>query len=419
MAPSEDAAREAPIADLHCHYPMHLLARDPDVQAHLPNRKEGVSPSTLTLEHVVRVREQPGVLAKVRAFLLLAFAKLFNNESFESGWRVDLARLAAGGVRIVFSVLYLPWTEIDDPDRDGDYDELLGRLKEVEAELYREPANTRPVVVKSEADLDRALAENRIAIVHSIEGGMHLGGDVNLISDRVAELARKGVSYITLAHLFYRGVATNAPALPMLSDRTYNAIFCQPKEGGLSPVGEAAVRAMYEHGMLVDVSHMRADALAETFALLRSLDSETGADPMDHPVIATHAGYRFDDQAYMLDDDTIREIAARDGVIGLIMAEHQLYDGIDFGDATGLDATLEAVHRHIGAIQMVTGSYAHVGIGSDLDGFIKPTVGGIAGVDDLGDLREPLRQKYGDPDARAILSANAERVLRKALRART
>ena len=318
---------------------------------------------------------------------------------------MDLPRLAAGGVRIVFSVLYLPWTEIDDPDRDGDYDELLARLEEVEAELHREPAKARPVVVKSEADLDRALAENRIAIVHSIEGGMHLGGDVNLISDRVAELARKGVSYITLAHLFYRGVATNAPALPMLSDRAYNTIFCQPKEGGLSPIGEAAVRAMYEHGVLVDVSHMREDALAETFALLRSLDSETGADPMDHPVIATHAGYRFGDQAYMLGDDTIREIAARDGVIGLIMAEHQLYDGIDFGDATGFDATLEAVHRHIDAIHKVTGSHAHVGIGSDLDGFIKPTVAGIAGVDDLGDLREPLRQEYGDADARRSSAA--------------
>ena len=313
MPPPEEAAHAAPIADLHCHYPMHLLARDEEVQEHLPDREGGTSPSTLTLEHVVRVREQPGVLAKVRAFLLLVIAKLFNNASFESGWRVDLPRLAAGGVRIVFSVLYLPWTEIDDPDRDGDYDELLTRLDEVEAELSREPPETRPVVVKKEADLDRALSEKRIAIVHCIEGGMHLGADESLIDGRVAELARRGVTYITLAHLFYRGVATNAPALPMLSDRAYNTIFCQPKNGGLSTIGEAAVRAMYKHGVLVDVSHMREDALAETFASAQGPRRGNWRGSEDHPVIATHAGYRFGDQAYMLGDDTIREIAARDG----------------------------------------------------------------------------------------------------------
>ena len=418
MPPPEEAAHAAPIADLHCHYPMHLLARDEEVQEHLPDREGGTSPSTLTLEHVVRVREQPGVLAKVRAFLLLIVAKLFNNASFESGWRVDLPRLAAGGVRIVFSVLYLPWTEIDDPDRDGDYDELLTRLDEVEAELDREPPETRPVVVKREIDLDRALSERRIAIVHCIEGGMHLGADEALIDGRVEELAHRGVTYITLAHLFYRGVATNAPALPMLSDRAYNTIFCQPKNGGLSAVGEAAVRAMYKHGVLVDLSHMREDALAETFALLNALDDEAGANPKDYPVIATHAGYRFGDQAYMLSADTIREIAARDGVIGLIMAEHQLYDEVDVGDKTGLEATLEVVRSHIDAIHGVAGSHSHVGIGSDLDGFIKPTVAGIDNADDLANFREPLATEYG-ADAAAILGGNAERVLRKALRSRT
>jgi microsomal dipeptidase-like Zn-dependent dipeptidase len=396
---------------------MHLLARDPEVQEHLPDREGGTSPSTLTLEHVVRVREQPGVLAKIRAFLLLIVAKLFNHESFESGWRVDLSRLAAGGVRIVFSVLYLPWTEIDDPDRDGDYDELLTRLDEVEAELAHEPQETRPIVVKREADLDRALSETRIALVHCIEGGMHLGADEALIDSRMEELAQRGVTYITLAHLFYRGVATNAPALPMLSDRAYNTIFCQPKNGGLSAIGKAAVRAMYKHGVLVDVSHMREDALAETFALLKALDEDNGADPKEYPVIATHAGYRFSDQAYMLTDDTIREIAARDGVIGLIMAEHQLYDGVDLGDATGFDATLEVVRNHIEAIHDVAGSYAHVGIGSDLDGFIKPTVDGIENADDLSKFRAPLATDFGS-NAPAILGGNAERVLRAALRAR-
>ena len=35
------------------------------------------------------------------------------------------------------------------------------------------------------------------------------------------------------------------------------------------------------------------------------------------------------------------------------------------------------------------GSLAHVGIGSDFDGFIKPTAGGLQSIADLRLLREP------------------------------
>ena len=63
------------------------------------------------------------------------------------------------------------------------------------------------------------------------------------------------------------------------------------------------------------------------------------------------------------------------------------------------------------------GSNAHVGIGSDLDGFIKPTVAGIDDADDLARLRGPLAEAYPD-DFEAILCGNAVRVLRSAYRGR-
>ena len=34
---------------------------------------------------------------------------------------------------------------------------------------------------------------------------------------------------MTVAHLLYRQVATNAPALPFMSDSTYNRLFPQPQ----------------------------------------------------------------------------------------------------------------------------------------------------------------------------------------------
>jgi microsomal dipeptidase-like Zn-dependent dipeptidase len=416
MEPGEPSGALTPIADLHCHYPMHLLAQAEQVQRQLPTRRGREGPENLTFEYVIRVRRHPGIVAKLRAILVLIAARLRNFRSYEDTWRVDLAKLRRGGVRVVCSMLYLPFAEIGD-ERDGDFDELVARLRQVEDEVAAQPADERPVVVRGERDLDRALAERRIAIAHCVEGGFHLGRDTELIEQRVAELARLGVGYITLAHLIYRGVATNAPALPMFTDREYDAIFCQPIGGALSPRGERIVRAMYEHRILVDISHMRKDAIVETLELLDHLDRQSGAVATEYPVLATHAGYRFGEQSYMLDSETIRGVAARDGVVGLIMAQHQLNDGLGVDDPDDPEHTARTVCSHIDAIHDLTGSHRHVAIGSDLDGFIKPTVAGIEGVDDLAKFRGPLARAYPD-DADAILSGNAVRALRCAYRGR-
>ncbi len=248
--------------------------------------------------------------------------------------------------------------------------------------------------------------------MHCVEGGFHLGRTVDEIDARVAELAKRGVGYITLAHLFWRRVATNAPALPFLPEWLYPRIFCQPKQAGLSDIGEAAVRAMHAHGVLIDVSHMREDAAAQTFALLDELDAAAGRDPEAFPVISSHAGYRFGEQSYMHDDAAVRRIAARDGVIGLILARHQLEDGLPGGE--GLDHTVATLRRHIDKLVELTGSHRHVAIGTDLDGFIKPTMSGVEYADDLAPLTEKLREAY-PAQADDLLRGNALRVLRAGL----
>ena len=393
------------IADLHCHYPMHLLAPD-------------ASPSD-TYDRLVSVRRRPRWLDRLRAVVLLAVARRFNYRDHASGWRVTFDGLERGHTSLVFSVLFEPFAEIDldelpqsDPE-EGYFADLIDHLDRVEDELGRiDPPRARHLVVKSAADLAAAQATGRIAFVHCVEGGFHLGRTPDAITANVAELARRGVGYVTLAHLFYRRIATNANALPMLSDTQYNRIFCQPRGVGLTELGEAAVRAMYKHRVLVDVSHMRAEALSDTFTLLDRLDHESGADPTDFPVIASHAGYRFGQQSYMLDPATITEIARRDGVVGLILARHQLQDGR--ADGEGIDHTVETIRAHVDKIREVTGSNHHVGIGSDLDGFIKPTMSEVESAEDLAKLEHALRTEY-PVDADAILSGNALRVVTRVL----
>ena len=252
--------------------------------------------------------------------------------------------------------------------------------------------------------------------MHCVEGGFHLGSDDEEIERTVAELARRGVVYVTLAHLFWRRVATNANAFPFLTDERYRHWFPEP-EVGLTHRGKAAARAMAGNRVLIDVSHMSQRALDDTFAVLEECDRERGTTA---PVLATHVATRHGDEglAYNVTRDTVERIAARDGVVGLIMGDHLLADGlrpepakgerrtVDFNDSFGLLCT------HIDTINEWSGQpFRHVGIGSDLDGFIKPTLAGVETAEDMCKLEVALADRYGPASADQICSGNALRML--------
>jgi microsomal dipeptidase-like Zn-dependent dipeptidase len=116
-------------------------------------------------------------------------------------------------------------------------------------------------------------------------------------------------------------VATNAPAIPFLPDWLYRRVFSQP-EVGLSELGEAAVEAMVRERVLIDLTHMGDRALADTFALLERLDGQHRV-----PVLASHGCFRFRSQEYGLSEESVRRVAERDGVVGLIMASTSSTEG--------------------------------------------------------------------------------------------
>jgi microsomal dipeptidase-like Zn-dependent dipeptidase len=385
------------IADLHAHYPMHIVAQD-DPRG--------------TIDRMRTARGRPRIRDKLRALLLALLSRLINNRTWWSGFRVTAPLIRQGSARVVLSVLYRPFEEMDlskdyaAPPASGYFDALLKDIERVEEDIARrDPAEIR--LVHDRAELDQCIADGATAMVHCVEGGFHLGDKDHEIARNVRTLADKGVAYLTLAHLFFRQVATNAPALPFLPDWLYKVVFPQRRSEGLTRRGKAAVRAMVEHGVIVDISHMAPAAVEDTFRLLDEIDPGRSV-----PVISSHAGYRFGRQEYMHDEGQIRQIQQRDGVIGLIMAHHQLNDGIRRKNTTTLDETMEVVERHIARIAEITGGHRHVAIGTDFDGFIKPTVGGLQSMADLTSLEDRLKANYG-ADAALIASENVLRVLQK------
>lgn len=392
--------------DLHAHYPMHVV---PDGDK-------------LSLFRLLWAR---GGLSRLRAIvraLLVNLASLFlNYRTVLSGPRVRMKYLREGEVSVALSVLYSFFDELDVLDgarpKPPYLARLEGQLKDV-TDYVTERHPDDAVIARNPRDLKQARDDEKIALIHCVEGGFHLGADPGSVDAAVRKLAGLGVVYITLAHLIWREVGTNAPALPFLSEEGYRRWFPQPDEG-LSELGEAAVRAMVRERVLIDVSHMSELALDDTFALLKDLDPP-GDAPI--PVIASHAGYRLGEQEYMLPPKRLKQIAARGGVVGLIFAEHQLADGLPARQRAALrlpgetsrrrfKRSFRVLCRHIDGIRDATGSHAFTAIGSDLDGFIKPTLPGLDDMRDMKRLKAALLKRYGEDDAERISSGNALRLL--------
>jgi microsomal dipeptidase-like Zn-dependent dipeptidase len=382
------------IADLHAHYPMRVI--------------NDMDPETMA-----RLMKTPGPTLRDRIqALVLKFAnKLGNYPEWDGTYRVTPETLREGGVGLAMSVLLGPFDEMDldthyaAPPEPGYFPHLIANLEAVEQEVATHD-RSQLRLVHDRAELDDCIAAGATALVHAVEGGCLLGDTDAEIEANCAELAKRGVGYVTVAHLFFRQVATNANAVPFMPDPIYDFFFPQRGRDRLTPRGEAVVRGLVDNRILIDLSHMDPGGIAETFAFLDEVDPGS-----EVPVISTHTGYRFGKQQYMCDEEIVLQIKRRRGVVGLIMAQHQLNDGIRKEETTSLDESLQVIYTHIDKIAEITGGYEHVALGTDFDGFIKPSMGGLKDSSDLKHLEAALREHYGDENAERILWKNALGVL--------
>jgi microsomal dipeptidase-like Zn-dependent dipeptidase len=312
------------------------------------------------------------------------------------------------------SVLLRPFEEMDlskpyaAPPEAGYFPKLIADLEVVEREVAgHDPAQIR--LVHNRAELDECLdGSSATALVHSVEGGCLLGDSPAEIESNCAKLAARGVGYVTVAHLFFRQVATNANALPFAPDFVYDCLFPQRGHDRLTVRGKALIRGLVRNRIMIDLSHMDPPAIRETFALLDEVDPNG-----DVPVISTHAGFRFGSQEYMHDEETLLELKRRRGVVGLIMAQHQLNDGVREKETKTLKESMEVICAHIDKIAEITESFDHIALGTDFDGFIKPTMGGLEDAKDLARLEAELHERYGDEKAEKMMWTNALGVLHR------
>jgi membrane dipeptidase len=157
--------------------------------------------------------------------------------------------------------------------------------------------------------------------------------------------------------------------------------------GGLTDLGRQLLKAMRRKRVILDLSHMADQAVADAFAMWRG------------PIMASHANARAivagDRQ---LKDETVAEIARRGGIVGVSFYQHHLR-------ASGR-ATLNDVVKHIVHHTRAAGGPEHVGIGSDLDGGFDARYAPFDSLAKLKELPARLRLHFNRPQVEGIMGGN-------------
>jgi membrane dipeptidase len=321
--------------------------------------------------------------------------------------RTDFVMQQRGHVGTVWNVLYLPELQLrdclltrllarvfvkryDEIVMGPPMERLLDMMDLVESQIAQHP--DRAEVARSAADVRRIREKNKIAVVHTVEGAHVLEGKVESL-DR---LAYRGVAMLTLAHFFDNGIAEHTPGMPNNNcmQRLCRYRFPWGHHESLTGLGKDIVRRMLDLGMLVDVTHAGPEARAAIYAEVNRR----------RPVVASHVGvHAINPDPYNLFDDEIREIATTGGVIGVIFMTHWL-------DQQEPKNGLEPIWRTIEHVHGVTGSFEHLAIGTDFDGFSDPP-DDLQDASQLGKLTTYLLDRIPEADVRRILGGNAQRVL--------
>jgi membrane dipeptidase len=255
-------------------------------------------------------------------------------------------------------------------------------------------------LVRNREELDECLAVRandpnfRVAVVHALEGGHVLGGEPASLE----EFARLGVAMITVTHFFNKGLASSANSFPFFPDTE-----SIPPSQGLSEIGREVVAEMNRLGIIVDVSHMTAAAIADVLAITST----------SQPLVASHSTVRtLGDHASAIPEELIQEIARRGGLFGVILYPHQLSNYASRGLAIE-HGSMRDVVRTVAHVAKVCGTHESVAIGSDYGGVTSgpkemPT------LDDLEPLRVALHSEFGGDDAvvEGIMAANTIAFLR-------
>ncbi len=238
------------------------------------------------------------------------------------------------------------------------------------------------LVVRSVSDLRRCLSRGGpVGIVLGVQGGHALDGDLR-----------------NVGRLWQRGVRMFAPAHVMDNDVVGSGTG--GTAGGLSDFGRDVVEALEDQGVIVDLAHMSLTGIEETMPLLRRPFAISHTALRDDTAPRPGLIRRYNASTRNVPDAVAREVGARGGLLGVVMAT-QLLGG------TTLNSAARMIRRAFAAA-----GDEHVAIGSDMDGALRMLID-CEGLPALADSM--LAADVAPAVVEGFIGGNAARFLQGAL----
>lgn len=330
---------------------------------------------------------------------------------------LDAVRMKEGGLDAQFFSI---WVE---PQLYGTGGASASKRADVQIAAVRALAEKHPEtweLATSAADIRRISSEGKLAALMGLEGGYAIDEKI----ENVERYYKLGVRYMSGAWSVSTSWAGSS------GDEA-------GQTRGLNDFGKQVIREMNRLGMMIDVSHLSDKAFWDI------------VNTSSKPVIATHSNARaIANVPRNLDDDMIRALAAKGGVVCVLFYPAFVEPGWDEkkkqvdteiaalvqqasdrepGDIAHKKmardrvriveyakrlppVTVARVVDHIDHIVKLVG-IDHVGVGSDFDG-IQAVPADLASVADLPNLTgELLKRGYTEADIDKILGGNILRVM--------
>jgi microsomal dipeptidase-like Zn-dependent dipeptidase len=386
--------------------------------------------------------------------------KLFGRASWPLATRTDFPKMIEGGLDVGVSVVYIPeqgWLDdlpllnfvvkylrpklyrrVFQPDYMTAGMTALDEMEE-QVERYNLKGGGRAIrVARSPAELKEGVDGGELCLVHAVEGGHTLQGELagKRVSDNILStdqeiademlsnlevLHARGVAYLTLAHFYPNHAVSPCFPYPEFALRwARKDMWAKWDETqGLTPIGEQVVERMFELGMLVDVSHCTPAARARIYELATHHKRRAG-------VVATHVGVaRMNSDPYNLREWEVKWIADNGGVVGSIFMNYWLTGECRKAGVRYIADTMGLLHD--------MGGEDVVAFGSDFDGFTDPPddmrdisdlprltrqlMTGYSGWSLFWKRRDASNRQWSDEAVRKFMGKNALRVLMEGWRA--
>ncbi len=230
--------------------------------------------------------------------------------------QVNLEKMRRGGLDAAFFIVYVGQAARNDEGYAAAQRDALIKfdaIRRMTGELYPDLIG----LATTPADVERLVAEGKLAAAIGIENGYVIGRDLDLL-DRYYDL---GARYMTLVHNGHNDIADSAQPREELGD-------AETEHGGVSEFGERVIARMNDLGMMVDISHASKQSALDAIRLSRA------------PVIASHSSvHALADHPRNLDDETLLALRDNGGVVQIVA--YDIYLRHD-AEAVAADAALRA-----------------------------------------------------------------------------